>query len=46
MADAVTDWLKGNAAVIQEPSILAMGMIVPPDTEWCNVQNSSEYFRH
>lgn len=46
MADAVTDWLQGNAAVIQEPSILAMGMIVPPDTEWRNVQNSSEYFRH
>jgi len=46
MADAVTDWLKGNAAVIQEPSILAMGMIVPPDTEWRNVQNSSKYFRH
>lgn len=46
MADCVTDWAAGKPVAITEPDILATGLIVPMDTNWRDVDKTSEYVKH
>jgi phthalate 4,5-dioxygenase oxygenase subunit len=44
-ANAVNDWASGKPVRVEPPSILACGLIVPPNTNWRTVDSRSEYMK-
>jgi phthalate 4,5-dioxygenase oxygenase subunit len=39
--DALNDWLKGSAPVIEEPPVRACGMVIPAGVDWRTVAPDS-----